>query len=259
MAMHRLDFLVELARRRVLERYIGSTSVLLWSLASPLMPLIANLLVFYFVARIPHVQSMGLVGYAAFAFSGVIAFRVVQRAVTEGCDLLVSNMDMLRSANFPLAYLSLAAVGSSLFDVVIQVVFVAVLLAATGQGITPSLAALPVALSLLLMFAVGISWLASIAGYLARETQEVATVVLTILLYLSPALYPMDAAPGVLLTFIEANPMTHFVIMLRDCLMPALSSPHWKSWAYAAALAFGAFAAGFALITTTKRYVGDLS
>jgi lipopolysaccharide transport system permease protein len=255
--MRRLDLLLHLVHRRVLDRYIGSTSVVLWMLVSPLIPLLVNILIFYFVARIPEIQSMGLLGYAAFAFSGLIPFRILQRAVTEGGDLLVSNLEMLRSVNFPLAYLSLASVGSLMVDLTMQLLLMAALLIWSGHGVSLSLFALPGAMAILFLLCVGSSWLASIAGYLAREVQELLTLVLTLLLYLSPAVYPLGAAPKALQPIIELNPLSHVVIVFRDVLLSS-GSFHWASWLYAVTLAGATFAAGWFAIAKVRRFAGDL-
>ena len=254
----RADFLAELVRRRILERYVGTTSVALWVLVSPLIPLLIHLLVFYFIARIPEVQAMGVPGYAAFAFSGLLVFRVLQRAVAEGCELLLGNMEMLRSANFPLPYLSLASVGALMVDVALQLVLMAALVVWSGNGVGASLAALPAALAILVLLCIGASWLASIAGYVAREVQELFTVGLTALLYLSPAVYPVEAAPPPVRLLIELNPLTHLVIVFRDVLLPAASGFHWQSWLYAALLAAATFGAGLLAIQRTGREAGDL-
>ena len=258
MAIKRPDFLFELVRRRVLERYVGSTSVALWMVVSPLIPLVLNLLVFYFIARVPEVQAMGLGLYAAFAFSGLLVFRVLQRAASEGCDLLISNLDMLRSVNFPLPYLSLSSIGALLVDFALQIVLMGVLLAWSGQLPGGSLVLLPPAIAITVVLCIGMSWLASIAGYLAREMQELLTIGLTALLYLSPALYPLEAAPAALRPFIEFNPLTHLVIVFRDALLPSGGGLHVQSWLYAVALAAATFGAGLFAMSRLKRVVGDL-
>src|SRR5690606_5742674 len=140
------------------------------------------MIIFYFIADLPEVRSMGIAGYAAYAFTGLIAFRLLQRAIVEGCDLLISNLEMLRSVNFPLPYLSVASIGALLADLGIQFAFVLVLLLWSGHTLHVQLLGLPVAVLILVLLAIGASWLVSIAGYVARETQEVVNLGLTFLL-----------------------------------------------------------------------------
>src|SRR5688572_310457 len=104
MLKYRLDFLGELIRRKILERYIGSVFELLWIIVSPLIPLFSTLLVFFFIATIPPIKSMGLWGYAAFVLSGLLPYRLFQKSITEGCELILLNLELLKHASFPLIF-----------------------------------------------------------------------------------------------------------------------------------------------------------
>jgi len=254
----RLDFLSELVRRRVIERYIGTSSRLLWVILSPLVPLLMNLAVFYFIARIPEVQAMGVAAYAAFIFSGLLPFRFAQKAATEGCDLLTGNMEMLKSAAFPLPYLGLSAIGGLCVDLLIQCALMAILMWIAGQAPSWSICLLPIAFMTLIAFALGASWLASVAGYLLREVQEVVSVLFGALLYVTPTMYPPEAAPGFLQKLIWLNPLTHYVMVFRDALLPSSAGLHWGSWAVAILLSGVMLAAGYAVIHKVQSFVGDM-
>jgi lipopolysaccharide transport system permease protein len=254
----RLDFLLELVRRRVTERYIGTTSRLVWVVLSPLIPLLMNLAVFYYIARIPAVQGMGVATYAAFVFSGLLPYRILQRATTEGCDLLTGNLEMLKTSAFPVRFLSLSAVGALMVDLAIQSALMAVLLAIAGQMPGLQIMLLPLALALLVGFALGASWLMSVAGYLMRELQEVVAVMFGALIFVTPAMYPPEAAPAFLRALILFNPLSHYVIIFRDTVSPGGFAPHWSSWMVAGACSAIVLAAGYAAISRMRRHVGDM-
>ena len=118
-----------------------------------------NLAVFYYIAKIPQIQSMGLAAYAAFIFSGLLPFRFLQRASTKACDLMIGNMEMLKSVSFPLPFVSLSAVGALLVEFAIQCVLMAVLLLAAGAALTWAFVLIPVAVGALVASALGASWL----------------------------------------------------------------------------------------------------
>ena len=254
----RLDFLLELVRRRVIERYVGTSSRIVWVILSPLVPLLMNLLVFYYIARIPDLQKMSVAAYAAFVFSGLMPFRFVQKASGEGCDLLMSNMDMLKSAAFPLPFLGMTAVGALLVEFGIQCALMAVLMAVAGISLQWSILLLPFAIAAMIALALGASWLFSVAGYLLRDLQEILGVAFGALLYLTPAMYPPEIAPAFLQKFIWMNPLTHYVIAFRDAIMPSAQGPHWDSWAIVAALSIAVLGAGYAAIRRMRPVVGDL-
>jgi len=254
----RLDFLMELARRRIVERYVGTALRMLWVLLSALIPLLMNLAVFYYIARIPEVQTMGVAGYAAFIFSGLLPFRFVQKSATESCDLLLANMEMLRSVNFPLPLLSLASTVALLVEFAVQCVLMAALVGIAGHTPGWSILLFPFALASLVMLALGASWLMSVAGYVLRDLQEVMTVVFAALVYVTPTMYPPEAAPAFLQRLIWLNPLTHYVLTFRDAILPAAAGPHWSSWVVVAVLPAVVLACGYAAIARVRRYVGDM-
>jgi ABC-type polysaccharide/polyol phosphate export permease len=254
----RWDFLLALTVRRILDRHVGSVSVAFWVFLSPMVPLLTSLLIFYYIARVPDVAKMGALGYIAFALSGLTAYRFVQRAAGEGCDLVLGNMELLKSASLPLPFLSLSSVGSLAFEFALQTTLVIVVAAWAGVNPSWNLLLLVPAAALFLAAAVGLSWIASIAGLVARESQEGLNLLFLGLLYVTPALYPREAAPPALQRFIDLNPMTHFVIVYRDAVLPQDGVIHGSSWLYLVVIAAVTFSVGLTAIRRAQRVVGDL-
>ena len=254
----RFEFLAELARRRVVDRYVGTSSRVFWALLSPIIPLVLNVAVFYFIAKIPQIQSMGLAAYAVFMFSGLIPFRIVQKTAMEGCDLLVANMDMLKTAVFPLPFLSLSAVAASLLEFLVQCFFMAVLLALAGTSLTWTIVLLPLAVVMLFMLALGLSWLLSVLSYVLRDLQEVMGLLFSVVLYLTPIIYPPEAAPKILQVLMYLNPLTNYIIMFRDTIVPDLAGIHIQAWLLACATSTAVLAVGYVGIRKAQRFVGDM-
>jgi lipopolysaccharide transport system permease protein len=254
----RIDFLIELIRRRVMDRYVGTSSRILWVFLSPLVPLLTYVGLFYFVARIPQIQSMGLAGYALFMFSGLLPFRIIQRATTESCDLLVGNMEMLKTAVFPLSFLSLAAVGAILVDFGVQALFVAGLMVIAGVSLSWTILLLPAAVILLFALALGASWILSILSYALRDLQEIVGVLFSVLLYLTPIMYPLDAAPSALRILMWINPLSAYVTIFRDVVMPGAEGLHFLAWAIAGGTSTVSLVVGALSIRASQRFVGDM-
>lgn len=258
MTQLRFDFLVELTRRRMVDKYIGTSSRLLWVVVSPIVPLLVNVAVFFFIARIPEVQSMGLAAYAAFMFSGLLPFRIVQKASAEGCDLLVSNMEMLKTAVFPLPFLTLSAVGALLIEFLIQCAFMAVLLLFAHSALTWAVVLLPIAFFALFALTIGLSWLVSVLSYALRDLQEIIAVLFSALLYVTPIMYPPEAAPPFLQTLIYLNPMSSYVIMFRDIILPGQDGLHTTAWIVACGTSSAILCVGWFVVRGAQRFVGDM-
>lgn len=254
----RIDFLLELTRRRITDRYVGTSSRLFWAFLSPVIPLVMNVSVFYFIAKIPQVQSMGVAAYAVFMFSGLLPFRIVQRATLEGCELLVGNMDMLKSAVFPLPFLSLSAVCALLVEFLVQCVFMAVLLVIADVKLGWTIVLFPLCVAALFAFSLGLSWIASILNYALRDLQEILSLLFSVLLYFTPIMYPTEAAPSVFQTLIDLNPLSSFVMIFRDAILSDGAGLHFQSWVVACTTSAAIFAIGYFSVDRARRFVGDL-
>ncbi len=252
-----IEFLIELSRRRLNERYIGSSSKILWIVISPIVPLLMILIVFFYIAKIPDVMNMGLADYSVFVFSGLIPFRFIQKATSEGCELLVANMDMLKSAIFPLPILSMSAIGAMAFDLLMQISLLITLVIIAGTSLQINLLLFLPAILLLFIFSLGLSWIFSVIGAFAREISEIVLILFGALIYFTPIIYPITATPSIFQTFVLLNPLTHFVLIFRDCL-EINQSPSHISWFVVSILATVSFLIGRLCIEKAKNYVGDM-
>lgn len=252
-----IEFLIELSRRRLNERYIGSSSRLFWIIVSPTVPLFMSLIVFFYIAKIPAVTNMGIADYSVFVFSGLIPFRFIQKAASEGCDLLVSNMDMLKSAIFPLPILSMSSIGAMAFDLLIQISLLLILLSIAGRSPYINLLLFPPAILLIFIFSLGLSWIFSVIGAFFREISEIVLVMFGVLVYFTPIMYPITATPSVFQSFVMLNPLTHFVLIFRDCFENNQSLSH-ISWFVASILSAVSILIGKLFIDKAKNYVGDM-
>ena len=97
-----------------------------------------------------------------------------------------------------------------------------------------------------------------LAGTLVVNTFFMAIGVFGALLYVTPTMYPPEAAPVFLQKLIWLNPLTHYVIVFRDTLLPEAQGPHWGSWVVVLGLSAAMLGIGYAAIHKVRRFVGDM-
>lgn len=258
MRQYRLDFLIELIRRRIIEKYVGSAFVLLWVMLVPVVPLLTNLLIFYYIAKVPQVKEMGVIGYSVFVFSGLLPYRILQKGLTEGSELITNNMELLKNAIFPLQFLGMTALGAILFEFSLQIIVLLILLLVSGIWISLNMLLLPVAILLLSALILGCVWIISVVGYLLKDIREVINVILLGLVYVTPTMYPTEAAPRTIQKVIEINPLTHMIIVFRDVWTPCGDGLAISSWAYFAAVSLLLVMIGYVMMRKVSGIVGDL-
>lgn len=255
---YRTDLLIALIRRRIIEKYVGSAFGLLWVLLVPLIPLLTNLLIFFYIAKIPQVKEMGVLGYSIYIFSGLLPYRIFQKCLAEASELLITNMELLKNVIFPLPFLGMTALGAILFEFCLQIIVLFCLLLLSEVGIHYQILILPAAMILLSMLILGCIWITSILGYLLKDIQEIVNVIFLALIYITPTMYPPDTAPRIIQELIKINPLSHMVIVFRDVWLPGTNDFHLTSWAYFTGLSLLVLTIGYLMILKVKKIVGDL-
>jgi ABC-2 type transport system permease protein len=107
----------------------------------------------------------------------------------------------------------------------------------------------PVLLVMLGALALGLGMLLAIANARFRDVNYIVTVLLGLLFYASPIIYPMTLVTDMYdehpwLRLYEYNPVTSYVVAFRDVLWH-LEFPGWGRLAYLAVISFGVLALGW--------------
>ncbi|MOA36378.1 ABC-2 type transporter [compost metagenome] len=115
----------------------------------------------------------------------------------------------------------------------------------------------PLILVPLILATLGISWLLASLGVYLRDVGHVITVLTTVLLFLSPVLYPVAALPEAYQPWLKLNPLTYIIEESRSVLLFG-NLPDWVN--LATALAVGAIiaAAGFWFFQKTRKGFADV-
>lgn len=254
----RIDFLLAYVRRRIIEKYIGSAFLLMWIFLVPLIPILTSLLIFYYIANVPQVREMGLLGYTVFIYTGLLPYQTFQTSLVDSSGLIINNMEILKSTLFPTHFLGLSSLGVVMFEFVLQLgVLLTLLLIAGADFLTPKLLLLPVAVFCLLAMTLGLGWLVSVIGYFVRDIQAALSLAFVGAVYITPTMYPVETTTGLIRTVILVNPLTHMVIVFRDVLTPA-GDLQTLSWIYFPIFALIVLLAGYLAIRRFSRIGGDL-
>lgn len=164
--------------------------------------------------------------YLAFALPGIIVMNMLFVTMYVGLglntDLTKGVFDRFRS--LPLARWA-PLTGRILADMVKQAWSIALLLGigtALGFRIGTSVAGLLGAVALLLVFALGFSWVSVLVGIIGRDPERVqlfGATALFPLTFVSNVFVPTDTMPGWLQVFVDVNPVTVLADAVRGLLV----------------------------------------
>lgn len=207
-------------RREVLNRYAGSVSGLAWTLLHPLAQLAVFAFVFSQVFRVAVPQGYPGVGYTAFVAVALWPWIMFSDGLQRAMGSIAANAGLVRKVAFPHRLLVYAAV---LAHCAMHLVgFIAVLVALRLMGEPIRFAGLPAALVLLvpyMLLATGIGALLAALQTLLRDVEHALGVLLTILFYATPILYPASLVPEAIRPYMAANPLAYFSERLREVLL----------------------------------------
>jgi ABC-2 type transport system permease protein len=199
-------------------RFFGSVLGYVWSLLRPLMLFGILYFVFSLIVRIgdrvEHYPLVLLVGIVLFSYFGEVTSDCVQ--------CVVDREQLVRKVTFPRMVVPLSVALSGSFSLVLNLVAVAVFVAASGVDPRLSWLLLPIPLLLLVALAAGVGMLVSALYVPFRDVRPIWDVVLQGLFYATPVFFPIQfvIGQGELLTkLVLINPLADIIVSSRHLLL----------------------------------------
>jgi ABC-2 type transport system permease protein len=173
-------------------RYFGSALGYLWQLVRPLM-LFGILYVVF--TQFVHFNA-GVNHFPAVLLTSIVLYTFFADATVSSLASLLDRENLVRKIQFPRVVVPLAAVLTSTFNLLTNLVAVAVFVVATGVRPTHTWLGMPLVLFVLVAFAVGCSLVLSALYVRFRDVQPIWEVFLQLLFYASPVLYAIEVLPS---------------------------------------------------------------
>jgi lipopolysaccharide transport system permease protein len=249
----------QFARRDVLARYRGSLLGLGWSFLTPLLMLAVYTFVFrvVFKARWAEGAGVGDFEFALQMYAGLIVFSLFAEVVNRAPRLVLDQPNLVKKVVFPLEILPWIAVLAGLFHLALNLI---VLLAATAivrGGLPLSLLALPLVLAPFVPLLLGLGWFLAALGVFVRDVGQVTTLLVSLLMFLSPVFYPVSSLPERWQPWLRANPLTPVIEQLRRVALDGLW-PDWPQLALHLAIASVVAWAGARWFAATRKGFADV-
>lgn len=247
--------LKELVWRDVRSRYVGSGLGLAWAFANPILWMVLYTAVFAGVLRVPIPARFA--SFPEFLLAGLLPWMAMQEAISRSASALTDNAAMVKKTVFPLETLILSIVAAAIVNQVIAFAVFGVYLGFVGHFSLPwALLAVP-ALLLQALLTFGVASLVATVTVFVRDTIHAIGILLTVVFYATPIVYPAALVPERFRPIIQANPVTHLVEWYRH----AFTLHQWPepgSVLYLTAFAGVAALAGMALFSRARPHFADL-
>jgi lipopolysaccharide transport system permease protein len=171
--------------------------------------------------------------------------------------LILANVNYVKKIIFPLELLPWVAFGSALFHAAISL---CVLLAAQvmiRQELPWTIVFFPIVLMPLALATLGIAWFLAALGVYVRDVVQVTSVLTTILLFISPVLYPVSSLPVEYHIWLHLNPLTFIIEEGRNSLIFG-KAPDTGRWTIMLTAGLVIAWAGFAWFQKTRKGFADV-
>lgn len=206
--------------RELTSRYAGSVAGAAWAIAHPLALLGVYAFVFTAVMRIQLPTEISGVAYVTFLAVTLWPWLMFTEALVRGSGAIRSNEGLVRKVAFPHRLLVYAAVFSSFAVHMVGYLVVLATLRAMGEPLALARApAAGVVLAALLVGTLGVAAFLAAVQTLLRDIEHVISVVIMLLFYATPVLYPTSLVPEAVRPWFAANPLTYVAERLREILL----------------------------------------
>lgn len=231
------DLVRVLIVRDLTVRYRRSAIGFLWTILSPLLTMLVMEVVFSKLFR------FALNDYPVYVFAGILFWNFFSQSVVSSMNSLKGNAALLQKLPVPKAVFPIATMLSGLVNLLFALVPLALILLWTGHRMNATLAFLPVGIAAAAAFTLGVGLLLSPLAVFFSDVVEMVTVLLTLIMYLTPVFYPMSILPARFKLIVEWNPLQIILQVFRqpiyDCTIPDLRYIFWAVVAAGCALVLG--------------------
>ena len=250
--------ITQMTKREVIGRYRGSVMGLTWSFFNPILMLAVYTFVFseIFKARWVGVDT-GQGGFAILVFVGMIVHGLFAECANRAPSLIMNNNNYVKKVVFPLEILPVITLGSALFHSCISLLVLLIAQLLIAHTIYWSALLFPLILVPLILGTLGISWFLASLGVFLRDVGQVITVLTTVLMFLSPVLYPVAALPEVYRPWLQLNPLTYVIEESRNVLLYG-NMPDWGSLSAAILISIIIAVVGFWFFQKTRKGFADV-
>jgi lipopolysaccharide transport system permease protein len=208
------DLLTLWLQLNIQARYTQTILGVIWII---LLPLATSLVLSFAFAEVLNVKLD--VPFVSFFLSAIVAWNLFNQGTLNMMRSILASLGLINQVSFPREILVLLAMGEALIDFVFT--FCAMLIVNAFNGIWPNAnyLYLPLIIAILLCFTTGLGFIISFLSVQIRDIPQLISVVLQLLFYLTPIIFPATRIPAQFRIFTLLNPLTSIIQSFRDIVV----------------------------------------
>jgi len=249
----------QMFKREVESRYRGSQLGFLWAFIYPILMLLVYTFVFGMVMRVKWgVAGQDNIEFGIILFAGLLLHGMLAEILVGSVGLITGNSQFVKKVVFPLPLLSFVSLANATFHMLLSVLILVGMFLISGGTLHWTILLAPIVLLPFIVFLLGASWFISVLGVYVRDLSQLMGVLVTILLFLGPIVYPFSSVPDQIKVYVLwLNPLTIIVEQFRAVVLFG-NQPDWGLLGIYSIFACLMLAAGMWFFSKTQDGFADV-
>ena len=240
------ELLYQLVAKSIKTRYKRSFLGVVWTMLNPILTMIVLSIVFSTIFK------FSIENYPIYILCGLTAWNFFSSATNEGMGDMLWSGNMLTRIYMPKSSFAVSALGVAWVNMVIALIPLFVIAVIMGVDIQATILVIPIAIVILMIFALGIALLLSTAVVYFADILPIYGVLLSIWFYATPIIYPVEIIPENLTWIYLYNPMFYLVEIFRAPIFEGII-PDISTWLLASGISMLTLLVG-SLVFTSKSH-----
>jgi ABC-type polysaccharide/polyol phosphate export permease len=204
------ELLLRMTHRDLLLRYKQTIMGLGWAIFMPLINTVVFSVIFMRVAPI----ETG-VPYPLFAYSGLLVWNAFASALRFSVTSLTANSNLVTKIYFPREIFPISAVLVTLVDAAVGGLVLVAMMVYYHVGVTLAILLLPIVILVLVAFTCAVALTLAMANLFYRDVKYLFELVITVWMFATSVVYPIEMVQGRLGMLLKLNPMVPIVDAFR--------------------------------------------
>lgn len=207
------DLFFELVKKDIKLKYRNSVFGILWSMLNPLLMMVVLSIVFMALFRnnIPN--------FPVYVLIGRIVYQFFSESTNFAMDSIHANGHLIRKVYVPKYFFPLSRVVSSFITMLLSLVPLILMMLFTRMTFHWMNLFIVVPMMYLLVVSAGIGLLLCSINVFFNDMKHFYSIILMVVMYMTPIFYPPSIIPEQYTILIELNPLFPIVEMFRDIVM----------------------------------------
>lgn len=239
-------------RNNIRARYTQTILGILWIV---LLPLSQALILSFVFGQFLH-MDVGDVPFISFFLAALVPWSFFNQSVMNSTLSITGMMSLINQIYFPREILVLVKLGETIVDTAFVLVAVVIINLLVGVPPNFNYVYLPILFFITICFTLGLTLFVSYLSVLIRDIPQLLFVILQLLFYLTPIVYPESFVPSQFRLLILINPLAPLVQAYRD-IIAYQRAPNWVSLYYPLVASVVLLYLGYSFFKSNERRLAD--